>query len=116
MTTPRSGHSLAGTPDGTANIVAAAPLLDVQTSRSGSSSREETVTRRERRQLHLGGGEVLCILGESGSGKSVTLRALMRLLPKRAQDRRAGCDVGGQDVLAMRRDALRDLARRRGVR
>ena len=28
-------------------------------------------------------GEVLCILGESGSGKSVTLRALMRLLPPR---------------------------------
>ena len=26
-------------------------------------------------------GEVLCILGESGSGKCVTLRALMRLLP-----------------------------------
>ena len=28
-------------------------------------------------------GKVLCILGESGSGKSVTLRALMRLLPPR---------------------------------
>ncbi|MGA8551575.1 MAG: ATP-binding cassette domain-containing protein, partial [Stellaceae bacterium] len=29
----------------------------------------------------LASGEVLGILGESGSGKSVTLRALMRLLP-----------------------------------
>ena len=29
----------------------------------------------------LDAGEVLCILGESGSGKSVTLRAMMRLLP-----------------------------------
>ena len=29
----------------------------------------------------LGEGEVLGLLGESGSGKSVTLRALMRLLP-----------------------------------
>jgi peptide/nickel transport system ATP-binding protein len=28
-------------------------------------------------------GEALCILGESGSGKSVTLCALMRLLPAR---------------------------------
>jgi len=28
-------------------------------------------------------GEVLCIIGESGSGKSVTLRALMGLLPRR---------------------------------
>ena len=34
--------------------------------------------------LTLKPGEVLALLGESGSGKSVTLRALMRLLPKRA--------------------------------
>lgn len=31
----------------------------------------------------LGESEVLGLLGESGSGKSVTLRALMRLLPKK---------------------------------
>ena len=31
----------------------------------------------------VGAGEVMTILGESGSGKSVTLRALMRLLPPR---------------------------------
>ncbi|MDU1906723.1 MAG: ATP-binding cassette domain-containing protein, partial [Dysgonomonas sp.] len=33
--------------------------------------------------LSLGDGEVLGLLGESGSGKSVTMRALMRLLPKK---------------------------------
>jgi peptide/nickel transport system ATP-binding protein len=33
--------------------------------------------------LALGRGEVLALLGESGSGKTVTLRALMRLLPRR---------------------------------
>ncbi|HUN40632.1 MAG TPA: ABC transporter ATP-binding protein [Acetobacteraceae bacterium] len=53
-------------------------------------------------------GEVLCILGESGSGKSVTLRALMRLLPRHAQLGGA-VRVGGQDVLAMRGRALRAL-------
>jgi peptide/nickel transport system ATP-binding protein len=36
----------------------------------------------------LASGEVLGILGESGSGKSVTLRALMRLLPD-------NCDIAG---------------------
>ena len=46
-------------------------------------------------------GEVLCILGESGSGKSVTLRALMRLLPG-AKARISGkIRVDGQDVLAL---------------
>jgi peptide/nickel transport system ATP-binding protein len=34
-----------------------------------------------------GEGEVLGLLGQSGSGKSVTLRALMRLLPKKRTQR-----------------------------
>ena len=54
-------------------------------------------------------GEVLCILGESGSGKSVTLRALMRLLPPRRAEIRGDVRVEGRDVLAMRAGELRDL-------
>ncbi len=54
-------------------------------------------------------GEVLCILGESGSGKSVTLRALMRLLPPRSTRIEGEVRIDGQDVLAMRPQALRDL-------
>src|SRR5260370_1005317 len=50
--------------------------------------------------LLLKPGEVLALLGESGSGKSVTLRALMRLLPKRA-DVGGGIRVDGRDVRAM---------------
>ena len=34
--------------------------------------------------LELGRGEVLGLLGESGSGKSATLRALLRLYPQRS--------------------------------
>jgi len=50
--------------------------------------------------LTLARGETLALLGESGSGKSVTLRALMRLHPKSA---RIGgtITVDGRDVLAM---------------
>ena len=51
--------------------------------------------------LTLAPGEVLALLGESGSGKSVTLRALMRLLPKRAAIGRT-IRVDGRDVRAMR--------------
>ena len=53
-------------------------------------------------------GEVLCILGESGSGKSVTLRAMMRLLPRRACIE-GTIRIDGQDVLALDGRALRDL-------
>lgn len=53
-------------------------------------------------------GETLCLLGESGSGKSVTLRALMRLFPPTA--RISGrMVVDGQDVLSLDERRLRAL-------
>ncbi|HEX4556848.1 MAG TPA: ABC transporter ATP-binding protein [Xanthobacteraceae bacterium] len=55
--------------------------------------------------LTLKPGEVLALLGESGSGKSVTLRALMRLLPKRAAIG-GTVRVDGRDVRAMRAPEL----------
>jgi peptide/nickel transport system ATP-binding protein len=56
----------------------------------------------------LAKGEVLCFLGESGSGKSVTLRALMRLLPPTA--RIAGrMLVDGRDVAALSDGAMQAM-------
>jgi peptide/nickel transport system ATP-binding protein len=57
--------------------------------------------------LDLAAGEVLGVLGESGSGKSVTLRALLRILPRRA---RVGGSIriAGRDVLALEGRALED--------
>jgi peptide/nickel transport system ATP-binding protein len=57
-------------------------------------------------------GEVLGLLGESGSGKSVTLRALMRLLPKKRTTITGSVKVAGRDVLAMGDD---DLSQFRGA-
>src|ERR1700730_3685685 len=54
----------------------------------------------------LGEGEVLGLLGESGSGKSVTLRALMRLLPKKRTQIAGTVNVMGRDVLALDDEAL----------
>jgi peptide/nickel transport system ATP-binding protein len=54
-------------------------------------------------------GRVLGILGESGSGKSVTLRALMRLLPPRTTRIEGQIRIDGRDVLAMREHELSDL-------
>jgi peptide/nickel transport system ATP-binding protein len=51
-------------------------------------------------------GEVLCILGESGSGKSVTMRALMRLLPPRTARLGGRVVIDGEDVFAMSRSDL----------
>jgi len=56
--------------------------------------------------LTLGDGEVLGLLGESGSGKSVTLRALMRLLPRKRTQITGSVEVLGRDVLALDDDEL----------
>ena len=58
--------------------------------------------------LAVAPGETLCLLGESGSGKSVSMRALMRLLPPQARIS-GGIRVEGQDITTMRGDALRSL-------
>jgi peptide/nickel transport system ATP-binding protein len=61
--------------------------------------------------LTLRRGETLALLGESGSGKSVTLRALMRLLPERRAIIGGKLKVDGQDVRAL---SDRDLSAYRG--
>ena len=71
--------------------------------------REATVHAVNGVSFRVQPGEVLCILGESGSGKTVTLRALMRLLPPRRTQITGNVRVNGRDVLAMRPSALRDL-------
>ena len=56
--------------------------------------------------LELGRGEVLGLLGESGSGKSATLRALLRLYPQRSASTTGSIQIDGQDVLALQGRAL----------
>lgn len=61
--------------------------------------------------LEVGPGEVVALIGESGSGKSVTLRALMRLHPERTTHYAGTLEVAGRDVLKM---GKRELAQLRG--
>ena len=67
---------------------------------------ERTVHAVNDISLSLGEGEVLGLLGESGSGKSVTLRALMRLLPRKRTQISGTVKVLGRDVLAMNDEEL----------
>jgi peptide/nickel transport system ATP-binding protein len=64
-------------------------------------SGERTVHAVNNLSFSVGEGEVLGLLGESGSGKSVTLRALMRLLPKKRTEIAGRIRVLGRDVLAL---------------
>jgi peptide/nickel transport system ATP-binding protein len=58
--------------------------------------------------LSLKAGETLTILGESGSGKSVTLKTLLRLLPENRTTIGGRIAVNGVDVLSLDGKALAD--------
>ncbi|UDM08002.1 ABC transporter ATP-binding protein [Halomonas sp. NyZ770] len=87
------------------------PLVEVQNLKVHFKSPGRCVQAVNGVDLTLAKGEVLTILGESGSGKSVTLRALMRLLPERRTSMEGHVTVAGQDILAMSR---RELSAYRG--
>jgi len=61
--------------------------------------------------LTLERGEVLGIIGESGSGKSVTMRALLRILPEAKTEIAGDLKLDGKDVLSLKGH---DLAAYRG--
>jgi peptide/nickel transport system ATP-binding protein len=84
----------------------ATPLVEVDNLTVRFVSRDATVHAVNGVSFSVKPGEVLCILGESGSGKSVTLRALMRLLPEGRTKISGQISIAGEDVLAMDRKRL----------
>jgi peptide/nickel transport system ATP-binding protein len=86
----------------------AAPLVRLRDLFVRFVTRDRTVHAVNGVDIDLSAGEVLCILGESGSGKSVTMRALMRLLPRFAQVS-GSIEVAGRDVMAMNEGQLADF-------
>ncbi len=59
--------------------------------------------------FHLGRGEVVALLGESGSGKSVTLRSILRLHQENKSRMQGRISVDGIDVMQLRGRALSDF-------
>ena len=102
MTLDRPGTTTATSAGGTT------PLVKMTDLNVKFVTRDRTVHAVNGVDLTLSAGEVLCILGESGSGKSVTMRALMKLLPKTAHVT-GGIEVGGRDVQAMDEGTLADF-------
>ena len=86
------------------------PIVDVRDLHVGFRTGRDTVVRAVNGvDLQVQRGEVLALLGESGSGKSVTLRALIRLNPPKITDVRGTIRIAGEDVTALAPKALQDF-------
>ena len=87
------------------------PLLSVRDLTVGFRTDRGPITALDRISFDLGRGEVLGLIGESGSGKSVTMRALLRILPPGRTTISGSISMEGRDVLSLKG---RDLAGYRG--
>ncbi|HVA15867.1 MAG TPA: ABC transporter ATP-binding protein [Stellaceae bacterium] len=87
----------------------ARPLVEVRNLTVKFAGRDETVCAVNGVSFTLMAGEVLCVIGESGSGKSVTMRALMGLLPKRRAIVEGDIRVAEHDIQALDEPRLAQL-------
>ncbi|BBK38201.1 ABC transporter ATP-binding protein [Allostella sp. ATCC 35155] len=78
-----------------------AALLSIRDLQVRFVGRERTVHAVNGVSFDLAPGEVLGILGESGSGKSVTLRAILGLLPPRRTRYAGSIAFEGQELLGL---------------
>jgi peptide/nickel transport system ATP-binding protein len=89
-------------------VPSSSPLVEVEDLTVRFTGRDLDISVVNGVSFALDRGSSMCILGESGSGKSVTMRALMRLFPPTARlDGRIRVD--GIDVLSLGGNQLRQI-------
>lgn len=84
-------------------------LVDIQNLSVTFTAGKKPVRAVDDVNLKVKRGEVIALIGESGSGKSVTLRSILKLHPPRRTIMKGRIDIEGEDVLAMASRALADF-------
>jgi peptide/nickel transport system ATP-binding protein len=86
------------------------PLLQVRDLVTQVATPDGARTVVDRLSFDLQSGETLCIAGESGSGKSMTVLSLMQLLPKSLARVTGGTAVmNGRDILKLNESQMRSV-------
>ncbi|MDX6751499.1 ABC transporter ATP-binding protein [Geminicoccaceae bacterium 1502E] len=86
-----------------------APLLEVRDLRVDIPLAEGPLHAVRGVSFTVERGETLCIVGESGCGKSLTSLAVMDLLPRRARRSAARLALDGQDLAALSERRMADI-------
>jgi oligopeptide/dipeptide ABC transporter ATP-binding protein len=86
-----------------------APLLTIDALRVEFGPSDAPLAAVKGAGLTLRPGEIVGLIGESGSGKSLTCRAVMRLIQRPGRIAGGRIDFDGRDVLAMSAQELRDF-------
>jgi len=85
------------------------PILDIRNLTVTFTAGPKPVRAVDGVDLAMQRGEVVALLGESGSGKSVTLRSILRLHNERRTKMQGEILVRGSDVLKMKAHEIADL-------
>ncbi|RTL61776.1 MAG: ABC transporter ATP-binding protein [Hyphomicrobiales bacterium] len=85
------------------------PILEIKNLSVTFTAGRKPVRAVDGVDLSVARGEVVALLGESGSGKSVTLRTILRLHNERRTKMEGSLLVRGSDVLKMKTRELGDL-------
>jgi peptide/nickel transport system permease protein len=84
-------------------------LLTVENLSVEFTSARHTTRVLDKVSLWVAPGEAFGIVGEAGSGKSVLVRAVLRLLPDESRIVEGSVHYRGQDILGLRPEALRRM-------
>jgi peptide/nickel transport system ATP-binding protein len=85
------------------------PALEVRDLRISITSGDSVFTVVDDMALSVAPGETVCIVGESGCGKSMTALSLLRLLPDAAAVTRGSIRVGQTDLLSLSERQAEDI-------
>src|SRR6516225_8283395 len=85
-------------------------LLEIRNLKMDFGKNAEALRAIDDVSLVIGAGETVCLVGESGCGKSVTAQSIARLVPSPPANYVGGeILLNGQDTLRMSSRELRDI-------
>ena len=87
-----------------------APLLEIRNLSVEYTSEKRVIHAVNDLSLTLGKGETLCLVGETGAGKTTTAKSILRILPNPPARYKSGeIFFNGEDILKMGDQKLRSL-------